>query len=473
MATYGSSVPTTNWGASKGSNNLNPIIFGSSGLLPQFGIGTDGPNTFTLHINTSSTIDDSSFIRDSAWRKAYRFINRFDITTINIDRKKTSTGDESTATYDVARSFVSNTNSFELPIDHKSPCRFPLNGSASPLGSDPLIEMVYSMKKESITDDTGWNGDINDDGGSDIEWSIGSTGLRLKENSSPESIEFKLAKTGTSFQKIDTQTAIIPAYSGEIISFQDGGGFGYMGNVTGAGSKIFIDITQTDEILRWDPDDTSHPTEPHKNWLKTFSSIEVRNASRNELPALTFPKRTLEVVESGKDKYIVSFTSSSSIPITSWINGDKIRTEFKRKKTIVFGDTRTPWGGAEYENIRYRNLSDEITDDLWVGRTEPVQGDPLGACCVAPGDCRTLTQADCLQLGSVNWVEGDDAVCDDCDAPDNPGTEVGDIRPFTVSLNGTLDNGTITINYPDDINATDVKFEVYIEKDPEAPPPPS
>jgi len=466
MANYGSSVPTTNWGASKGSNSLNSIIFGSSGLLPQFGIGTDGPNRFTLHINTSSTLEGtSSFIRDSAWRKAYRFINRFDITTINIDRK-TSTGDESTATYDVARSFVSNTNSFELPIDHKSPCRFPLHSFVS---SDPLIEMVYSMKKVSITDDTGWNGEINDDGGSDIEWSVGSTGLRLKENSSPESIEFKLAKTGTVFQKIDTQTAIIPAYSGEIISFQDGSGFGYMGNVTGAGSKIFIDITQTDEILRWDPADTSHPTEPHKNWLKTFSSIEVRNASRNELPALTFAKRTLEVVESGKDKYIVSFTSSSSIPITSWINGDKIRTEFKRKKTIVFGDTRTPWGGAEYENIRYRNLSDEKTDDLWVGRTDPVKEDPLGACCVAPGDCRTLTQAQCTDLGSVNWVQGDNAVCDDCDAPDNPGTEAGDIQPFTTSLHGHLSDGSIIINYPGDINATDVTFEVYIEKDPPAP----
>ena len=467
MATYGSSVPTTNWGASKGSNSLNSIIFGSSGLLPQFGIGTDGPNRFTLHINTSSTIEGSSFIRDSAWRKAYRFINRFDITTINIDRRKKSTGEESTATYDVARSFVSNTNSFELPIDHKSPCRFPLHSFVS---SDPLIEMVYSMKKVSITDNTGWNGEINDDGGSDIEWSVGSTGLRLKENSSPESIEFKLAKTGTVFQKIDTQTAIIPAYSGEIISFQDGGGFGYMGNVTGAGSKIFIDITQTDEILRWDPEDTSHPTEPHKNWLKTFSSIEVRNASRNDLPALTFPKRTLEVVESGKDKYIVSFTSSSSIPITSWINGDKIRTEFKRKKTIVFGDTKTPWGGAEYENIRYRNLSEEITDDLWVGRTEPVKEDPLGACCVALGDCQHLTQQQCIdKTGSGdNWVfipTGDPVICDNCTPSDSTGTEAGDIQPFTVSLNGTLDNGTITINYPDGVNATDVTFEVFIEKD--------
>ena len=60
---------------------------------------------------------------------------------------------------------------------------------------------------------------------------------------------------------MDTSTAIIPAYSGEILSFQDGDGVGYVGRELGDDNnpvtKIYIDITETDEILRWDPDNAS------------------------------------------------------------------------------------------------------------------------------------------------------------------------------------------------------------------------
>ena len=453
---FGTSYSTKEWDAARGSTDLDAVMFGleDDALLPEFGCGTDGVNTFTLHINTSSTVEGSSYTRDSAWRKAYRFLNRFDPGTINMDRVLKEQKDTQ-GVYKVSRSFARTTDQFELPIDHKPPCRFPLNENSNRAGSRPNIEMIFSTRLI-----LGAAGDVSGENEL-VEWSIGSTGLRLIENSNPESIEFSLLKTGTIAQKIDTSTSIVPAYSGEILSFQDS--VGYMGNVQGGGVKIFIDITQTDEVLRWDPDTI---IKPEDHWLNSFSSIQLRNDSRTS-PKIIFKKSTLEVVSNDKDNYVVSFHSDAVIPMTKWLNDDIIRTEFKRKKTIVFGDNRAPWEGAVYENIRYRSLADEFQDDPWVqGDIEPPV--PTGACCVAPGDCRIITQAQCTDLGSSNWIAGA-SVCDNCDSPDDGGSEAGDIQPFTVSLNGTLDNGTITINYPSGVNATGITFEVYIEKDPDLP----
>ncbi len=453
MAAYnfGTSYPTTDWDATQGSTDLEPIIFGSgdTALLPEFGCGTDGVNTFTLHINTSSTVDGSSYTRDSAWRKAYRFINRFDLGTINMDRRIKGQKDTQ-ATYKVSRSFARTTNQFELPIDHKPPCRFPLNDSSNPTGSRPYIEMIYSMSLIIGEFDVNGTGEL-------VDWSIGSSGLRLVENSTPASIEFTLSKEGSEFPKINTSTSIIPAYSGEILSFQDGPG--YMENVQDGGMKIFIDITQTDEVLRWDPETDIKPEE---YWLDSFSSIQLKNDSRVS-PPITFSKTTLEIVSNDKDNYVVSFKNGKGIIPTRWLNGDIIRTEFKRKKTIVFGDNRAPWEGAVYENIRYRSLADEFQDDPWVqGPIEP----PIqtGACCIN-GVCEQKTAVECGQAGGQFFGVG---TTDCIDCSDDGGNESSEILPFTVTLNGTLDNGTVTINYPSGFNATGITFEVYIEKDPDS-----
>jgi len=452
---FGQSYSTKDWDAAEGSTDLDSVMFGlqeeGNALLPEFGCGTDGVNTFTLHINTSSTVDGSSYTRDSAWRKAYRFINRFDLGTINMDRKLN--GKETQSTYRVSRSFARTTNQFELPIDHKPPCRFPLNDSSNQTGSSPNVEMIYSMTQIS-----GNAGTVDDT--TSVEWSIGSTGLRLIENSTPESIEFTLSKQGTQFIKIDTSTSIIPAYSGEILSFQ---GAGYMENMQGGGVKIFIDITQTDEVLRWDSDKDS-TRNPHESWLNTFSSIQVKNVTRKNLSKISFKKSTLKIVSKDKDNYVVSFENEDGeIPITKWLNGDIIRTEFKRKKTIVFGDSRAPWDSAVYENIRYRRLADEFQDDPWI--QAPVEP-PIetGACCIN-GACEQKTAVECGQAGGQFFGVGT-TDCTDCG--DDGGNESSEILPFTVTLNGTLDNGTVSINYPSGFNATGIKFEVFVEKDPPA-----
>ena len=449
---YGTSYSTKEWDAVRGSTDLDAVLFGvdDNALLPEFGCGTDGVNTFTLHINTSSTVDGSSYTRNSAWRKAYRFLNRFDLGTINMDRRIKGEKDAQ-ATYKVSRGFATTTNSFELPIDHKPPCRFPLNDSSNPTGSRPYVEMIYSMTRIIGEFDIDGTGEI-------VDWSIGSTGLSLRENSTPASIEFTLLKEGSEFPKIDTSTSIIPAYSGEILSFQDAG---YMENVQDGGMKIFIDITQTDEVLRWDPETVIKPEE---HWLDSFSSIQLKNDSRVS-PKITFKKNTLEVVSNDKDNYVVSFhNDKEAIPMTRWLNGDKIRTEFKRKKTIVLGDNRAPWDGAVYENIRYRSLADEFRDDPWV--QAPVEP-PIetGACCIN-GVCEQKTAVECGQAGGQFFGVGT-TDCTDCG--DDGGNESSEILPFTVTLNGTLDNGTVTINYPSGFNATGITFEVYIEKDPDLP----
>ena len=74
-------------------------------------------------------------------------------------------------------------------------------------------------------------------------------------------------------------------------------------------------------------------------------------------------------------------------------------------------------------------------------------------------ECQPLLFGDFFEVGSTD--------CIDCG--DDGGSESSEILPFTATLNGTLDDGTITINYPGDFNATGIKFEVYIEKDPDLP----
>jgi len=464
---FGTSYSTKNWNTQSSNSGDRFALFGpenDNALIPEFGCGTNGINSFTLHIKTTADDNSGTFTRNTAWRKAYRILNRFDVGDINMDRINIDRSSEAQAIYAAKRSFADRKiDGFEFPFDHKPPCRFPNSDVAnSNGGSRPHIELVYSMRpKEVIDPSRRWDGNLDDD--LNVRWSIGSTGLKLIENSTPDSIEFTVLKTGSApNQRIDTSTAIIPAYSGEILSFQgDGDGNGYMGTEGGL-TKIYINITETDEILRWDSDNDPD-FDPHTYWLKTFSSIQVRNDTRR-LSGINFKKSTMEVVSKDKNNYVVSFTSSSLIPLSSWGTGDIIRVQFKRKKTILFADNRAPWSGAKYQSIRYRSLDDEFNDDAWVqGDIEPPV--PTGACCVAPGDCRILTQSQCTDLGSSNWIEGA-SVCDDC-AADNGGNESGDILPFTVTLNGTLDNGTVSINYPSGFNATGITFEVYIEKDPD------
>jgi len=211
---------------------------------------------------------------------------------------------------------------------------------------------------------------------------------------------------------------MIPAYSGEILEFQDGEGFGYVGTENNL-TKIFINITQTDEILRWDSEEDPDRN-PHEFWKNTFSSIQLKNYTKTSLPAITFAKSTMEVVSNDKDNYIVSFTSASTIPYSRWTNDDVIRIRFNRKKTIVYGDERAPWESAKYNSIRYRSLDEEFNDDPFI--TSPV------------------------------------------DPPDG-GTESSEIQPFTLSLDGNLGDGSIIVNYPSGFDATGITFEVYIETD--------
>lgn len=473
---YGTSYTTEFWDLSGGDGDNTTeanILFNpnTNALLPEFGCGTDGPNTFTLHIKT--TADDNgtgAFTRNTAWRKAYRFINRFDVGTVNMDRKAidgNSTPTPARAEYKTNRSFAESRNGFELPFDHNPPCRFPVTESSNPNGSRSLIEMLYSINPTMVDTDDDWDGTLDDDPG--VEWSIGKTGLRLIENSTPESIEFTVRKLGTTAIKMDTSTAIIPAYSGEILSFQDGDGVGYVGRELGDDNnpvtKIYIDITETDEILRWDPDNASDSVIiPHDWWSKTFSSIQLKNADNTSLSGIVFKKSTMKVESQDKNNYVVSFTSPSLIPMSSWDNGDTIRVEFKRKRTIPFGVNTKPWNGAEYESIRYRNLADEFQDDTWV-QVPPEPPIETGACCI-DGVCEQKTAVQCSEAGG-DFFEVGSTDCIDCG--DDGGSESSEILPFTATLNGTLDDGTITINYPGDFNATGIKFEVYIEKDPDLP----
>ena len=460
---FGTSYTTKNWNAnSTDLANERIILFGtpedtSNALIPEFGCGPNGINTFSLYINTTSVaFEESSYNRITPWRKAYRFLNRFDVSSLNMDRRVSGKADAH-ATYKASRSFIRSSENFEVPFDHKSPVRFPLTPTSNRTGSRPIIELVYSITPTIISDPSGgWNGSL--DGSLGADWSIGSTGLRLSESRTPEAIEFTCLKVGTApNQKVDTSTSIIPAYSGEVLQFQDGEGFGYVGIENGV-TKIYIDITQTDEILRWDSEENPD-FNPHEWWLKTFSSIQVKNNTRTNTTDIGFKKSTAEVVSRGKNNYVISFTSNTPLELNSWRNSDTIGVEFKRKKTIVFGDNTDPWSGAKYENIQYRRFEDEFRDDVFfqVPIEPPIQ---TGACCI-DGVCEQKFEVECGQLGGQFFGVGS-TDCTDCG--DDGGNESSEIQPFTLTLNGTLEDGTITINYPSGVNATGITFEVFIER---------
>ena len=470
---YGSSESTEDW------PNTTPALIalfsddnGLIPLIPEFGCGTDGDNTFSLFINTTSSTDDGSFSRGSAWRKAYRFLNRFD--TVNISMDRFGSPDDGSATYNAKRSFFGTTTNYETPFDHKPPCRFPFFPSSNQTMDDgetsPLIELVYSMALNNIdiaADD--WDGQLSDQG---VQWAIGAKGLGLIQNTTPDAMEFPIRMQDG---KVDTARSVIPAYSGEILSFQpnldpaasDNLGFGYMGNTVN-GSIIYIDITQTDEVLRWnpDPDGADAGIKPEEWWVKTISGIQVKNSDNPKSGFVNFKKGTMAVVSDDKNNYIVSFTSPKELPLNSWGTGQNIRVLLKRKKIIRLSNTDKPWEGAEYENIRYRRLEDEFRDDVFfqVSTDPPVQ---TGACCTN-GVCEQKTLEECQQGGGQFFGVGSET-CTDCvddsDDSGDGGQQSTNILPFTTTLNGTLENGTITINYPAPFEATDVTFEVFIEKD--------
>ena len=463
---YGSSESTENWPNT--TTALSALFSGDDALIPEFGCGTDGDNTFSLFIKTTSSTDDGSFSRESAWRKAYRFLNRFDTVNISMDRFDS---DDGSATYNAQRSSFETTINYETPFDHKPPCRFPFFPSSNQTMdglTSPLIELVYSMALNNIDTAAGdWNGQLSDQG---VQWAIGAKGLGLLQNTTPDAIEFPILKqTGG---KVDTARSVIPAYSGEILSFQrdlntngDNSGFGYMGNTVN-GSIIYIDITQTDEVLRWnpDPEGVDAGIKPEEWWVKTISGIQVKNSDNPKSGFVNFKKGTMAVVSDEKNNYIVSFTSPKELPLTSWGTGQNIRVLLKRKKIIRLSNTDKPWGGAEYENIRYRSLADEFKDDVFfqVPIVPPVQ---TGACCTN-GICEIKTQAECT---GVYFGDGstDCSDCDDGSGGGGGGQQSANILPFTTSLHGNLSDGSIIINYPVGFEATGIKFEVYIEKDPD------
>ena len=471
---YGTSEPTDLWNTPN-SSDTSSVLFGTPALIPQFGCGTDGDNTFSLFIRTTSTNnDDGSFSRESAWRKAYRFLNRFDTGDISMDRFiVTGTGADGSATYNAQRSFFKTTLNYETPFDHKPPCRFPFFPSSNPaMNGDtaPLIEILYSMSRRTIDiPSDGWDGNLADEG---VQWAIGGKGLGLRTNTTPEAMEFPLLKTnaGGNF-RVDTTRSVIPAYSGEILSFQDQDdnlGFGYMGNTDDGGSIIYIDITQTDEVLRWNPDGDVG-IQPEDWWIKTISGIQVKNSDNTSSGSVNFKKGTMAVVSSEKNNYIVSFTSPKQIPLSSWGNGQNIRVLLKRKKIIRLDDNNKPWDGAnpaEYENIRYRSLADEFRDDVFFQVPIDPPDPPTGACCTN-GVCDQKTEVDCSTGGGEFFGVGS-TTCTTCGEEEEPPQQSSGILPFTTTLNGRLNDGSITINYPAGFDATGVKFEVYIEKDPES-----
>jgi len=469
---YGSSESTAGWPDDTPARIA--LFSGDDALIPEFGCGTDGDNTFSLFLKTTSStnVDDVTFSRESAWRKAYRFLNRFDTVNISMDRFGSPNDGDGSATYNAKRSFFETTTNYETPFDHKPPCRFPFFPSSNQTMdglTSPLIELVYSMALNNIdTAVGGWDGRLSDQG---VQWAIGAKGLGLIQNTTPDAMEFPIRMQDG---KVDTARSVIPAYSGEILSFQpnldpaasDNLGFGYMGN-TENGSIIYIDITQTDEVLRWNPN-TEANIKPEEWWVKTISGIQVKNSDNPKSGFVNFKKGTMDVVSPDKNNYIVSFTSPKELPLNSWGTGQNIRVLLKRKKIIRLGDDRKPWGGAEYENIRYRSLADEFRDDVFFQVTE--EPPPLtGACCI-DGECTQQTRDDCEALGGEFFDEGSET-CTDCvddsDDSGDGGQQSTNILPFTTTLNGTLENGTITINYPAPFEATDVTFEVFIEKDPD------
>lgn len=422
------------WVTPSGMGAFN--ISGSVGLLPL------GVNT-----TTNQESETEPIIRITPWRKAYRLLNRFRPKTIFF-RQRSNAGETDilaqVETKDVVSRFFAS-QSYPSAIPHSPPCVFE-EGSVSQRANICIAHKLTLL--ESSNPDQQAPGSILSHltGDSTIESELGDGWIF--EEGSPDTITFtinredKTTGPGQSFNghpgvasptanainydytgHLSCDGTVIPAYSGEILSFEDDistipadnvlrtviHGFIEEGYTLPGGSvantAIFIDISETDEVLRWNGSDYT----AHEEWRRTFNDLIVRNKTTNE----TLRFKSFEVLKNEKENYVIVMHTDETF--SSGLNHqNEMEIVLENKTAIAYDNPALPTNPVDYSPIEYRSLDTEYIDDQRTGLVEARLSD------------------------------------------------------FTISSDGTVD-GNITINYDGDV-PDGTQFRLFIQDDEEDTP---
>lgn len=412
----------------------------SIGGAVEIDMGDGSPNIEKLGFGLNTTLDiaDGIATRITPWRKAYRFISRFRPKSVDIHQVKTVTPNpfngvvQFKVTQGTARSRETTDNvnhTYPLAISHRPPCMQHINPpDASPFsrGRGTII-VDYDFDNGTLLSGTFRQDEVTGEylfaGNGDHFIEEENNGYIFEENGLPNSMSFQANLNDTYTAAgydydytglVSCRTTVIPAYSGEILYFDTDHGFvknNYTNPDIGITNRlaVFIDITETDEVLRWNGNNYSNP---HEFWRDTFTQLTIKNKTTGE-PLVSLANYA--VLLTNKDNYVVVMYANAGESLT--INdGDEIEIIMRNKKTLVnWNDPNiipNP-NTAEYETLAYRNVTDEWIDDHRNDFSEPT------------------------------------------------------LRDFTISSDGTVD-GTITINYDGDV-PEGTEFRLYIQDDDTTP----
>ena len=345
---------------------------------------------------TLNSTTNGEFRRISPWRKGYRGLNRFRAKEITIQQTRNVTGKPpldgtfkwklTPKSLNIPRNNADDT--YPLAIPHRPPV---IQMQGGGIGTNGRGTIFFAHEREIIeTTGTVFDGGIERWDADHITTGDGF----VIEQGTPNLISFtaNLNDTGTLVNtneydftgRVSCSSTVIPAYSGEILAFgidsSDNATHGFIesnyllpsGNT--ARTAVFIDITETDEVLRWD----GSGYDPAAKWADTISAITVRNDRTNT--QITCNKENYEVISSEKDNYIVAmFTSTDPTdPSFNISDGDEIRILLRNKKVMEnWQGNQSPQGldptvdGAGYVPIAYRELFEEYLDDFRVEFTAP------------------------------------------------------------------------------------------------------
>lgn len=393
---YGDNDDTNlSWGSSNHNNNVYraaeneySIIVDDSSAGANDRIFRAGLINYNDSVNGAfpmclqTTRDTGTGYRLSPWRKAYRFLSRFRPHTVDLTWQNNTEG-PSTYRFSISPTLISQTAidfaDNNEPIDssirpdaipHRPPCYSPkinnrqglivLTNSASPVQQIDGIDWPWLSSGQPTIRWPGTNG-----GNYYIRSAY--SGYVFQEGATPNSISFKAnmndARTDGSLDYdytglVSCQNTVIPAYSGEILYFDTDHGFmrnNYTNPDVGITDKtvVFIDITETDEVLRWNGSNYN----PSDAWRATFNSMTV---VINDITVATFNNHA--VLLNNKDNYVVAMWSDDTLPTIS--DNDEIKIHFHDKQVIQDWQSNNEPASSTYGPIAYRDLAEEHIDDI-------------------------------------------------------------------------------------------------------------